>query len=401
MVGMSLRSEASRAAWRVGVFAVLAGCGAPAAETVARTPGAPAEPPATVASRGESVAAEPAVWAYDDTVSEPLPDAAPDAATEDSETAPIAIAPPATPIDAGITTSGDSGQAALATRAWPVARSVAGYEPRAAIELSEAPSHPWNGTERRSAHYVDILQHTPAAERWFRSDVRLTSVAHETHHGLQLHVSRTRRDHSFFYFRNGVGAFVPTPRTGLRPLRTLPDGTVVKTADDYTASPHIVAELPAKAIALADTRYQLYLATPDRRTYGVLLVFNEWNAYLADARVGLELHRAGYYGNTFVRTDLLAGPVDFLYFGSAAMVALSKREPQYWAENRRQLEAVYALFAEETMALQREGRGIETFKGFHDDELLAHFLTSADNAPMRAFLTGWLGAEFTGRVFGF
>lgn len=119
-------------------------------------------------------------------------------------------------------------------------------------------------------------------------------------------MSQGRDDHHFVYFRAGVGAFVPEPRTGLRPLRTNADGTITYTIDAYTATPLIVAELPAKVAELATTRTATYLAAFERQTYGVISLLNEWNAYLAGARVGLELHAAGYYDHYRTALGLLA-----------------------------------------------------------------------------------------------
>lgn len=295
---------------------------------------------------------------------------------------------------------------ALASRLWPEARTVAGYDPRRAIELAEAPAHPWDGDDGGSALYRDIMEHTPPSERWFAADAGLTTNAHETHHGLQHAVSQTREEHHFVYFGDGVGAFVPEPKTGLRPLRTNADGTVVYTIDAHTATPHVVARLPARVAELARTRTKTYLLAPGRQTYGVISLLNEWNAYLASARIGLELHAVGYYdgyrtATSFRRTDLMTGPVDFLYFVTAGIAALAEREPDYLAQRGGQLAAVYALFAEETIELVRASRAIDVFKGFHEDELLAHFVSSDDNRGLRQFLIEWLGADFTRRVFDF
>ncbi len=48
-----------------------------------------------------------------------------------------------------------------------------------------------------------------------------------------------------------------------------------------------------------------------------------------------------------------------------------------------------------------EGIRVPGFQGFHAEELMAHFTSSPENAPIRAMLREWYGSTWTQRLFGF
>lgn len=298
------------------------------------------------------------------------------------------------------------------TDLWPE-RNVAGYDPRRSIHLVSIAAHPWDGDDAGSAHFRDVMEHTTPRSRWTKPDVSPSTIGHETHHGLVAE-NEIRGDApaDFFYFERGFGAYVPSPRQGLRLLRKQADGTPVYTPDAHTNLRHARAFLSDGAKKLTASRYQTYLADQDRETYSVLYLFDEWNAYLAGAQIAIETYAAGYYApfledkvnpdgshSRITNIGVLDGMIDFLYFSSAGVLALAESEPEYLRTNE-QLRAVYALFAEETMRRFDAGNEIGLFRSVHAVKVLDDFRTSPANQPMRDYLTGWLGAEFTHRVFG-
>ena len=290
-----------------------------------------------------------------------------------------------------------------ATGLW-APRKVDGYDPRAAMVVATIAAQPWDGDDLGSAHYRDVMTHTGAEHRFTSADAGPTTIGHETHHGLQWERRRwSEPQAAFFYFARGFGTFVESPRLSERLLRTEADGTPVYTADAHTNAAHVRDFLPAGAKQHAAGRYQTYLLDATHATQGVLYLFDEWNAYLASARMAIELERAGYYQRTAdsgTRTDALDGMVDFLYFSSAGLLALDQREPGYVAGSAA-LRALYGAFAEETVELLVDGGELRRFQGFHAHLLMEHFKSSTENEPIRRRLRSWLGAPWCQRVFGF
>lgn len=302
----------------------------------------------------------------------------------------------------------DDNPSAPGERPWPV-RQVEGYDPREAIELVTIAQHPWRGDDFGSGHYRDVMSHARPETR-FGGAHRMSTLGHETHHGLLAQVMNERNSEAqFFYFERGFGAFVDNSESWLEPVRHADDGTRVVRRVHRTSIAEIRDYVPETARRLAASRYRTYLLDDTNDHGGVLHLMDEWNAYLAGGRMSIEAHRAGQFpratgqevlpGAT-VRIDAVDGMVDFLWFVTAAVVALSEREPDYLAGNR-QLKAVYGLFAEETVRLFAEGRTIASFRGFHGEALFDAFATAADNQRARRVLRQWLGRAWTRRVFGF
>jgi hypothetical protein len=274
------------------------------------------------------------------------------------------------------------------------------------------PEYPWQGEDGGSAHFRDVMTHTSPGQRWTKAGADPSTIGHETHHGLVAEVSNQRGGKArFFYFERGLGAFVEAPKQSLRVLRQEVSGPV------YAPYPHtnllaVRDFLPDGAKKLAASRYETYLVNADRATYSVLYLFDEWNAYIAGARIAIENYMAGFYDDVtkprrtadgtsrITHIGELDGMIDFLYFASAGVLALAEREPESLRGNE-QLKAVYAVFAEETLRWWVQGRVIELFQGFHGADLLEHFRTSPENERVRTYLKGWLGPEWTSRVFGF
>lgn len=285
-----------------------------------------------------------------------------------------------------------------------------GYDPRKHIVLTHVDNYRWVGEAYGSQHLRDVMRHTEPDAHWFHQDAELPTIAHETHHAIQVaHTSHVGALARFFYFEQGFGAYVTNPRSSLRLLNNDGDAPVY-TKVAYTKTADIRARLPKSACDIARLRDEAYLLAPGRERYGVMILFNEWNAYVAEARIAVELWNARqYYKESqpgFPRTSgmrrigELDGMVDFLYFVSAGIVALMDKEPDYMRENE-QLRAVYALLAEQTMLWHKRGRRIPLFAGFHSEKLLHHFVHSPDNQRNRTVLRDWLGSDWTMRTFGF
>ena len=98
--------------------------------------------------------------------------------------------------------------------------------------------------------------------------------------------------------------------------------------------------------------------------------------------------------------DVVDGTMDFLYFCSAAYLALVDQEPEY-LDGNDQFKAAFAMLAEQSMAIVNEGVDIEPFSYFHARELRDHFIASGENQEIREMLRERYGSDWTERVFGF
>lgn len=269
----------------------------------------------------------------------------------------------------------------------------------------------FDGEDFGSVHFRDIMMHTPPRRRWSKQGAAPSTVAHETHHALQFVLSSAGpKNYRYFYFENGRGMYVPEARGGLRLLRQDRTGNKVYTQDAFTNTARVRAFVPGSASRLAAMRYKIYLMDPTRSSYGVHMLFNEWNAYVAGGRVSVEIHRNGTYyanhvrkqGNQTItrRTDAIDGMVDMLYFCSAGVAALAKHEPDY-LRITPSLKQLFMALTERTNKWMRAGLAIDTFRGFHAKKLYRHLQTHPDSAHLRRVLRGWLGARWTREHLGF
>lgn len=251
------------------------------------------------------------------------------------------------------------------------------YDWKAHVKHTAVPEVAWTGDDGGSAFFRDVMTH--ATER-FEGDPSLGTIGHETTHMITSKwANATPARDNFFYWGGGLGVYVVEPQ--------------------YDAA-HVRDYLPEGAKKIAASRYQLYLVDQTGAWKVVLYQFNEWNAYINGGRVGVEQMRAGKWPNPQIHTDVVDGMMDFLYFGSAAALALHDNERAYF-DGDEAFKALYARNAEETVKLVNEGLGYPQFADFHASELRTHFVSSPENEKIRAMLREWYGSAWTKRVFGF
>lgn len=251
------------------------------------------------------------------------------------------------------------------------------YDWKSHVRYTSVPEVAWTGDDGGSPFFGDVMRH--ANER-FDGDETKGTIGHETTHMITSKWAylTSARD-NFFYWGAGLGVYDLEPQ--------------------YDAA-HIRDYLPEGAKKIAASRYQLYLVEQTGAWKVVLYQFNEWNAYINGGRIGVELMRAGKWPNPQVHTDVVDGMMDFLYFCSAAALALRDNERAYF-DGDETFKAIYARNAEETVKLVNEGLGYPQFASFHAAELRTHFVSSPENDRIRAMLREWYGPTWTMRVFGF
>jgi hypothetical protein len=249
------------------------------------------------------------------------------------------------------------------------------YDWNKEMEWTDVPTSNWNGDSHGSIYFTDVMTHTK--DRWMQAGPSIN--AHETMHGLLNSMNKiTPTKDQFVYHEKGKGAYVAEPAMHASKIK------------EY---------LPAEAKKIAANRMKLYLENQVAAYFpNVLYQFDEWNAYVTNSRVALEMFEAGKWKDG--GTDEVDGAMDFLYFGSAAVLALTKREPEYIKTNK-QFKAAYAMLAEKSMYFVTKGLAAAPFAGFHAKKLQDHFTQSPENQAIRDALKQIYGPVWTKRVFGF
>ena len=252
---------------------------------------------------------------------------------------------------------------------------AAAYDWRTELHWVQVPESPWGGSNQGSTYLTDVMNHT--TDR-FESAEPPTN-GHESMHGLLNQMNNLTGDSDqFVYWKEGKGAYVMEP---------------------LLHASHIKEYLPEGARQITQSRHDLYLVEQVAAYFpNVLYQFDEWNAYVTGATVATEIFRAGQWNDG--GTDAVDGAMDFVYFASAAALALQENEPNYIATND-QFKAAYAMLAERSIEMVNAGVTMEPFSGFHAAELKQHFVSSPENQRIRTMLSRWLGARWTQRVFGF
>lgn len=149
--------------------------------------------------------------------------------------------------------------------------------------------------------------------------------------------------------------------------------------------------------ALKVSRYKSYI----ERSWGgkpsnPLYVFDEWVAYVAGARVGVELAEAGQWRSG--GQDCVRGALEFTVMSFALAKAVATRDAAYW-KKADQMRNFLAWFAGEAMAVHRKGMRFGPFKGFGQEEYLRELQTGASAEELRRFIKANWGEAFWNRVF--
>ncbi len=241
----------------------------------------------------------------------------------------------------------------------------------------------WNDAQARSnpawgTALTDLANHLPASYGNTYWDADPVTAGHETSHGIHahlrnyLHPSGPRAN--AFYVLGDRAAFVVEP--GIR-----------KSA--------VAAHVPT---SLRGSRYSLYVtgsvAWDDRPLY----LWDEWNAYVNGAEVGVDLATSGLWNRGW--RDAVMGPIEFNVYALATAMAVRAGDPAYFASNA-QFKEFLAWNLRRSMTLFRAGRVLPDFAWAQQDAYYDRLKTSADADAMRSFARDTFGAEWTLEVLGF
>lgn len=255
----------------------------------------------------------------------------------------------------------------------------AANDPTACVEWTAwAAQQPTIGETAWGTQLIDIAQHLPASygdQYW--SDDAITA-GHETTHGIQAHlrnyVAPQSIGYNAFYVLGNKAAIVAEPHMRKSDIKA-----------------HIMT-------VLRGPRYQLYLEQQTEWDDTPLYVFDEWNAYVNGAEVGVGQVQANLYTGQW--TDAVMGPLEFTAYAIATAATIKDKDPTYYNSNM-QFRCFTAYNIKRAMKLYNEGRVMTQFTWQTQDDYATALRTNTAAEPLRQVAKELWGADWTMAVIGF
>jgi hypothetical protein len=241
----------------------------------------------------------------------------------------------------------------------------------------------WDDQQRRSnpawgADLTDVANHLPASYGTQYWDDDPVTASHETSHGIHAHlrvyVHQGSPRVNAFYVLDDQAAFVEEP--GIR-----------KSA--------VATYVPA---SLRGSRFSLYITGQTAWDDTPLYVWDEWNAYVNGAEVGVDQATHGLWNRGW--RDAVMGPIEFNVYALATAMAVRAGDPDYFASNT-QFREFLAWNLRRSMELFRAGRELPEFAWEQQDAYYDKLRTSADAEALRGFARETFGGAWTQDVLGF
>lgn len=252
-------------------------------------------------------------------------------------------------------------------------------DPTACVEWFDWPEQqPQLSDSSWGVQLTDIARHIPAQygdTYWFDEPI---TAGHETTHGIQAHLRNYEApnpfDYNAFYVLGGKVAFVLEPdmrKSDIKPM------------------------IPT---SLRGPRYQLYLEQQTEWDDTPLYVFDEWNAYVNGAEVGVGQVQDGLYTGQW--TDAVMGPLEFTAYAIATAKAVQQKDPAYFASNT-QFKCFTAWNIRRAMGLYEAGRVMTQFEWETQEQYAMTLRTAPEAEPLREIAREMWGADWTQTVLGF
>ncbi|MCB9593994.1 MAG: hypothetical protein H6719_14770 [Sandaracinaceae bacterium] len=225
---------------------------------------------------------------------------------------------------------------------------------------------------------TDIVRHLPSSYGSTYYDSDHITYGHETSHGIHSHIRNYLNDTG----TRANGFYLPGNRACLvrEPMMRKSD---------------VAAYIPSN---LHWSRYGTYISGASSWDDTPLYVWDEWNAYINGAEVGVQRASTGLWTSGWRGT--VDGVIEFVVYGTAVGMAAEAREPGYFTREPNFLPFL-ALELERSMTLFRQGQGIAVMQWDEQDQFYERLRTSSEAAPMRDWIRARFGAEWTTRVMGF
>lgn len=225
---------------------------------------------------------------------------------------------------------------------------------------------------------TDIGRHLPASYGTQYWDSDAITAGHETTHGIQAHLRNYFAPAgprvNAFYVTGNKAAFVVEP--------------AIRKQD-------VQSRVPAN---LRGPRYELYLVEQTAWDDTPLYVFDEWNAYVNGAAVGVDQVQHGLY--TAGWTDGVMGPLEFSVYAIATAQTVAALDPTYFASNN-QFRRFTAWEIQRAMGLYAAGAVMTQFTWGDQDAYLMRLRSQPENDGLRQFARATWGAAWCQIVLGF
>lgn len=225
---------------------------------------------------------------------------------------------------------------------------------------------------------TDIVRHLPRSYGDTYYDADHVTYGHETSHGIHAHIRNYLNDTGArangFYLPGGRACLVREPS--------------IRKSDAATYIP----------TTLRWSRYSTYVSGARDWDDTPLYLWDEWNAYVNGAEVGLDRYRAGLWRTGWRGT--VDGVIEFVVYGVAIAMAAEARDPG-WLTREPNALAFLAHELDRSMTAFRAGQTIPVMQWAEQDAYYERLRTSSDAAAMRDWIRGHFGAEWTTRVMGF
>ncbi|HUQ05364.1 MAG TPA: hypothetical protein VM261_22835 [Kofleriaceae bacterium] len=241
----------------------------------------------------------------------------------------------------------------------------------------------WDDVQSRSnpawgTDLTDIANHLPSSYGNQYWDDDPITAGHETSHGIHAHlrvyVHQGNERVNAFYVLGDKAAYVVEP--GIR-----------KSA--------IATHVP---VSLRGSRFSLYITGQVAWDDTPLYIWDEWNAYVNGAEVGVDLATHGLWTRGW--RDAVMGPIEFNVYALATAKAVQAGDPTYFASNT-QFKEFLAWNLRRSMDLFRAGRVLPDFTWEDQDDYYDKLKTSADADALRRFTRQTFGADWTLVVMGY
>jgi hypothetical protein len=254
----------------------------------------------------------------------------------------------------------------------------AAVDPTACVDWYTWPvQQPNLGQAAWGTQLTDIAQHLPSqyGDQYWSDDA--ITAGHETSHGISAHLRNYEAPPGHvnaFYVLGDHAAFVDEPN--------------MRKSDIAAAIPDV----------LHGPRYDLYLTGQTEWDDTPLYVFDEWNAYVNGAEVGVGQVQAGLYTGQW--TDGVMGPLEFTAYALATAKAIQDKDPTYFASNT-QFRCFTAWQIARSMRLYEAGRVMTQFSYDVQEQFATTLRTDPAAQPLRDIARSLWGASWTQSTLGF
>jgi len=278
------------------------------------------------------------------------------------------------------------------------------------LPLAETPHSKWNEvipTQKRVPTLEEVYAHrSPWETGIVYADGKSVSlmqsptgtITHELIHGINAYLRSQKQNQAAFYIpKEGYVAIQET-----KAKRTLLPSLIpqeLRGIDGKGGRFHQYIETPSGKEPDAGTYFD---PSSGKKLWGettVFYIWDEWNAYVYGGITDLEAEKA--FGKNY--WDSLTGPVEFMIYALAGLMAIQKQDPDYVkTESYQQAKILYEFLAQETMNLLEAGR-----ESSLEPQKARRYLEVFMNSPsqqaqmLRQFIVENFGKSWSQEVLGF